>query len=203
MRGGGGWVPNFSRERLQSSNRQSRIPRKHLHFNDIGRRMKKHENAVGELKFRAVAADELERRTADRAARTRMPEELARPSENVLRPEGTQDAKATLDVAATLSRLDGDQILFHELIEIYLVESKSLLAELVAAVRNHDAIRVEHSAHKLKGSASLFGAAAVVASAQALETMAHEGRLGGAEQELGLLQQHLTALEESLCALKA
>ena len=107
-----------------------------------------------------------------------------------------------INVSEALERVDGDSELLGELVEIFLEESPSMLAEIQEAVSQKDAKALEHSAHTLKGAVGNFGAQNVVEAAFVLEKAGREGNLAGTETRLNTLEQSLQELEPALSALR-
>jgi PAS domain S-box-containing protein len=107
-----------------------------------------------------------------------------------------------INKSEVLRRLDGDSQLLQELIDLFLAESGPLLQELSEAVANQDANGLNRTAHKLKGSVSIFGSRAVRETASAMETMGHERDLRKAAPALAELKQRMAVLEKALGELR-
>ena len=107
-----------------------------------------------------------------------------------------------VDRSALLGRLDGDEELLQQLIDIFMTESKPLQEQVAQSVRENDAQALERGAHKLKGAVSVFGASQAMQAAQALEKMGKQCELNGAPDALRELEKQMAALENALSALK-
>jgi CheY-like chemotaxis protein len=105
--------------------------------------------------------------------------------------------------ADVLSRLDGDEELFREIIGIFLMDSQSLVDQVSAAIAAQNSEDLERSAHKLKGAVGTFTKGKALSAAQQLETMGRERDLTGAEDVFAQLKQQVGILETVLRELKA
>ena len=103
-------------------------------------------------------------------------------------------APPAFDEAAALARLDGDVDLLRELASLLAEDAPQSLAQIGEAIAARDPLRVEKTAHKLKGSLSPFCAANAFEAAKSLEEMGHSGRLDGADQKYQDLENHLDRL---------
>ncbi|MCM3874081.1 MAG: response regulator [Pyrinomonadaceae bacterium] len=115
----------------------------------------------------------------------------------------TEDGdKALVDLEATLERLGGDQELLENVVQMFLDECPSLIANLWAVVRQGDAKSVELAGHTLRGLAANFGAASACELAFKLELMGREGNLEESEAVTTALEaelQHvMTAVTSSM-----
>ncbi len=72
------------------------------------------------------------------------------------------------------------------------------VARLESAIEDADAEEIQFVAHRLRGSAVLFGAMEVSECATRLEEMGRSGRLDGAEEELGRLRRETDRLLDYL-----
>jgi len=112
-----------------------------------------------------------------------------------------------LDRDVALLRVGGDEDLLKEIAAIFLSDYPKVLVEIQAAIANHDAKRLEASAHGLKGSVANFGAQDVVDAAFRLEQMGRAGRIDADDQradashELEKLSRSLSMLRVELEAL--
>jgi signal transduction histidine kinase/CheY-like chemotaxis protein/HPt (histidine-containing phosphotransfer) domain-containing protein len=104
--------------------------------------------------------------------------------------------------AELLSRVDGDEQLLRELIEVFLEDSGPLLHEVSMAVIGKEPIDLERAAHKLKGSVSIFGSPMVMQSAQSLETMGRTHDLSKAEEALAQLEEKMAAMQKDLAEVR-
>src|SRR5262245_21630587 len=103
-----------------------------------------------------------------------------------------------LDREALLARVDGDQELLGELVELFLDSYPELLTMLRDSIAQGEPTQVRFSAHALKGSIANFSAPAAVNAALRLEHMGRAGELTDAQVVYVALEQELKRLR---CAL--
>jgi HPt (histidine-containing phosphotransfer) domain-containing protein len=84
-------------------------------------------------------------------------------------------------------RLDGDEELMQELLDLFLADTPGRLEDLAEAMGQDDWELLHRLAHTLKGSAANLGARQLSGVAAALEALAKEGR-GGTEAEARLTE---------------
>jgi PAS domain S-box-containing protein len=87
-----------------------------------------------------------------------------------------------------LEKVDGDEQLLHEVIQIFLEESPKQLAELRQAVREADAELLERVAHSLKGELSYLGLSDACQKAGYLERMGRERDFNHAAESLSIFE---------------
>ena len=98
--------------------------------------------------------------------------------------------------------MDGDKELLCELVELFLEESPSMLADIKGAVAQRDTKAPEYSAHTLKGSVENFGAKNVYEAAFVLKQVGRAGSPSGTEAALAALEKSLQELEPILSSLR-
>jgi two-component system sensor histidine kinase/response regulator len=103
-------------------------------------------------------------------------------------------APLAFDEAAALARVDGDVDLLRELASMLVEDAQQLLAQIGEAVAAEDPVRVEKTAHKLKGSLIPFCSAEAFEAAKTLEQIGRSGRLDGANQKYRDLENHFGRL---------
>jgi HPt (histidine-containing phosphotransfer) domain-containing protein len=108
------------------------------------------------------------------------------------------DTSEVVNKSEILGRLEGDEELLQELIVDFLEGSTELLQQVAAAVASQDAVAVERTAHKLKGTVSIFGCRSASQTALALETMGRGRDLLKAESSLAELTLQMHTLEKAL-----
>ncbi len=96
------------------------------------------------------------------------------------------------DKATLLERVEGDEQLANELIEMFLISCPKLLADVRLAVRERNAVTLERAAHALKGSAGDIAAPLAFESARLMEQLARENKLEDVDAALKSVE---TALE--------
>jgi len=82
-----------------------------------------------------------------------------------------------VDLAALLRWVAGDEMLLHELVEIFVEDAPKQIRELHAALERRDAREVERISHGLKGVVANFGAVPARTVAGDLEEVARVQRL--------------------------
>jgi HPt (histidine-containing phosphotransfer) domain-containing protein len=102
------------------------------------------------------------------------------------------------DPDALWRRVDGELELLRELIAVFEKEAAELLARIGVAVEQEDAIELERSAHKIKGSLLQFSAGAAAAVALRLEELGKGRTLAGAEEKLHVLGHEIDLLLQLL-----
>ena len=110
-------------------------------------------------------------------------------------------APLQFDPVVALGRVDGDRALLKEIVQLFLEDTPSQLADLRHAVVRGDGTALEHAAHALKGAISNFGAKAATDSLLALELMGRAGDLARAETAISALEQQIQLLLPALAAL--
>jgi CheY-like chemotaxis protein len=100
--------------------------------------------------------------------------------------------------AQALERLDGDEKLLHEIVQIFLDESPKQLAALKRAVREVNAEQIERTAHGLKGELSYLAMPAVSQRAQELERMGRESDLDHASEVFAIFETELSAVAATM-----
>lgn len=96
----------------------------------------------------------------------------------------------------SLARVEGDEVLLRELIQLFLSDYPQTMVDLHAAISQGDVRSVERHAHTLKGSAANFEAGPVVAAGMQLET-------SGYRKDMSNVGPQVTELEGSLAKLRA
>ena len=123
--------------------------------------------------------------------------------ERVLPPQNKVEPKEAptrmiFDKSGFLSRLEGDEVLGKEIIEIFLQECPKLLEGVRQASEQGDASMLERAAHALKGSVGDIAAPEAFDAARTLETMAREGKIEGAGAAVASLEGAIHLLEHEL-----
>ena len=113
------------------------------------------------------------------------------------------DTTAVYDRQAFLARLDGDEQLERELIELFLEDYPETLTAIEYAIGTGDAARLRLSAHCLRGTVANFGAHVAQECAHRLEQMGRSGALTGAPEIYAALVEALVRLRSALIGLSA
>jgi CheY-like chemotaxis protein len=100
--------------------------------------------------------------------------------------------------AAVLARLEGDEGILKELIQVYLRDWPRLFAELRQALTAGDVAAVRRKAHRLIGLARSFNARPAVVAAVRLEEAAATGALDAARDARPEIDAQFVRLEQAL-----
>jgi PAS domain S-box-containing protein len=98
------------------------------------------------------------------------------------------------DKSTFLTRLEGDELLAGEIIEMFLQECPKLLEGVRQAAAQGNAHLLERAAHALKGSVGDIAASQAFDAARTLEYLARDGKLDGAGAALGSLESSIEQL---------
>jgi len=124
---------------------------------------------------------------------------VATPPDKAVKKEAP--AAMIFDKPTFLSRLEGDESLCNEIIEMFLHECPKLLEGVRQATAQHDATRLERAAHALKGTVGDIAAPQAFDAARTLEQMAREGSIDDAPAALANLEGALERLKDELAHL--
>jgi HPt (histidine-containing phosphotransfer) domain-containing protein len=95
-----------------------------------------------------------------------------------------------------LQRLDHDQELFREIVQIYVEDSSGMLRAIHDAVERADAGMLQRAAHSLKGLSATLSAQQVVSAAYRLEQMGATGNLTDAAAAVAAIDQQMNDLNQ-------
>lgn len=104
----------------------------------------------------------------------------------------------TIDWAQLYQLSDGNQDFEVELIKLFFVETKTLLASLAGAIDSQNFQHIEHIAHQVKGSSGNLGFRAMSAIADQLERQARQKDLTLAPFFLQELAQWIGKIQQFL-----
>jgi two-component system sensor histidine kinase/response regulator len=110
--------------------------------------------------------------------------------------------EAIVDRDNLLENLGGDRELLLEVLGIFAIEARNMFSAVRDAAKCNDAASLEHSAHSLKGSVSIFGARTIVEVSQKLELMGRNHDLANADDCCSLLELELARLGSELAQLE-
>jgi HPt (histidine-containing phosphotransfer) domain-containing protein len=113
----------------------------------------------------------------------------------------TSQYDENLDRASILKRLDGNQELLTELIQLFSGEAPQLIKGMRIALQRGDMQELERSAHSMKGAASNFSAYGTVSAASQLESDAKNGDSESAKASLAALEVVVERLLPELASL--
>lgn len=118
------------------------------------------------------------------------------------RRETVMDAGNRLvDVPALMDRLEGDRVLLKELVDLYVEDEPSQLAEIARAIEARDGEALRRAAHTLKGAVANFCAPSAQAAVLALETVGRTGALDEAPAALARVTGLLARVRAELAEL--
>ncbi|HJY88449.1 MAG TPA: ATP-binding protein [Candidatus Acidoferrales bacterium] len=104
---------------------------------------------------------------------------------------GAGPAPPTLDRAAVLSRVGGDETFLRRLVKLFLSDGPKRVAMMRKALADGDAESLARAAHALKGTVGIFGAHDVVEASRHLEVLARAGDLTVAREAFAVLENEL------------
>ena len=107
-----------------------------------------------------------------------------------------------LDRASLLDRVEGDQELLAEMIQLFLADAPKLLDAMRKALQRGDMILLERSAHSMKGAAGNMSALITVNAAMQLEQSSKKGDAESSKSNLAALEiavERLLPLLADLC----
>ena len=111
-----------------------------------------------------------------------------------IKTEMLPSSVVTWDRATTLERLDGDENLLQEVINIFLEETPKLLTQLHEAIANFNAEMLERTAHGLKGQLGYLGVATLSDKARDLELMGRRSEFTNATELIAVLERETSVL---------
>jgi CheY-like chemotaxis protein len=100
----------------------------------------------------------------------------------------------TVDKAALVQRLYGDEQLAHEVFEVFVDECASLLDEMRQAMAQRDVDLIRRAAHTLTGAADSAGARGAADAARTLEALVRDGHLDGLDDAWTRVTDEVTAV---------
>ncbi len=112
----------------------------------------------------------------------------------------TGKALPVFDYEDFLNRIDGDEELLHEVIEIFLEDTPRLMRIFHAAVQTGDPVAVERAAHTLKGAAANISARRLHALCQRIQQAIKQNEPDFLSTVPRLLEENFDLLEQALRA---
>jgi len=103
-----------------------------------------------------------------------------------------------VDVADALARLDGNQELLGEIVQIFLQQYPRLLAEIHQSLSSADCHALTSAVHTLGSSAGQVGATKALAIARRIEGMGDQKDLGSVPETLAQLEAELALVKSAL-----
>jgi two-component system sensor histidine kinase/response regulator len=111
--------------------------------------------------------------------------------------------RPVFDHETALDRINGEEELLDEVIQLFLSDAPSRLAEIRASLEQGDPKRLEIAAHSLKGAAGYVGAERASAQALKLEELGQKGDLSPALDEYRQLEHEIEQLRQAIAAFNA
>ncbi len=99
-----------------------------------------------------------------------------------------------------LDRVSGEEQLLDEVVQLFLSDAPSRIAEVRSSLEQGDPKRLQIAAHSLKGSAGYVGAERTAAQARKLEDLGRSGDLSQALEEFRLLEREIEKLRQTVAA---
>jgi two-component system sensor histidine kinase/response regulator len=115
--------------------------------------------------------------------------------------ENTPQETELIDRASLLERVEGDQELLTEMVNLFAADAPKLLAAMHEALKKGDLHLLERSAHSLKGAASNLSAVHAVAAAFQIEKDAKNGDTESANANLPAVDRAVERLLPALAEL--
>lgn len=106
--------------------------------------------------------------------------------------------RTVLDELREAGSGDAPDAFVNQIIDLYLVESVSLIATVKEALARHDAPAAARAIHSLRGSAGAIGATRVAGLSAELETLARAAAVDGCAALLAALEDESTRVRREL-----
>ena len=106
-----------------------------------------------------------------------------------------------LDRGAILERVEGDEDLLEEIVQLFIEDCPRLIGQMQDSLRDSNAAGLRLAAHTLKGSLSYFGPSQACALACELEILGRDDRLERAAPIHEALVAKLNELQSALAGL--
>jgi HPt (histidine-containing phosphotransfer) domain-containing protein len=104
------------------------------------------------------------------------------------------DAEPVYDRAEALSRIDDDEALLNDLVDMFLGDAEGYMNDIRQAMASGDMLHLQRAAHTLKGILATFSAAPAQAQALALEQAARNQQTEMAAPGLERLEREMARL---------
>jgi CheY-like chemotaxis protein len=112
-------------------------------------------------------------------------------------PEKPQSCGA-IDREQMMERLGGDEVLFQDVIQVFLADCPVRLAAIKAAIDSGDAEEIRRTSHALKGAAGNLSANGLFEAARTLERLGAENRIEAARAAWRTLSVEAAAVIDAL-----
>ena len=105
---------------------------------------------------------------------------------------------AVFDRSAALDRIDGDEELLNEVLEVFACDMPQKVEALNRALKNDDAAAAAFKAHSIKGACLSIGAEVVARLAYEIEAAAKQGRLSDVGSFMPEFERALDTLQSTI-----
>ncbi len=113
-------------------------------------------------------------------------------------PSGGGSQRHGMSLGTLREMVNDDPDAMREIIQLFLEDYPVKLERLAEGIKASDSHAIEHSAHSLKGSVSLFDARTAMSIAAELERMGRDGGIENAPQAFSRLAQELERVRDDL-----
>jgi two-component system, sensor histidine kinase and response regulator len=110
----------------------------------------------------------------------------------------THSSAAVFNITELLSRVDNDQELACELLQLFKDECPSILRDLQEAISRGDMATIERAGHSLKGMLANLSIHRAAKTAAMIEQLGNSGEGSGLLEALATLESQLAALMPEL-----
>ncbi|MGC2401864.1 MAG: response regulator [Acidobacteriaceae bacterium] len=114
---------------------------------------------------------------------------------------GTTGPEAVVDELALRDRVDNDDQLLQELVEVFRQDCPQSLKRIREAIAQEDSRALEMTAHAIKGAVGTFAARPAFHAALRLEIMGREYQISGAKRAYKTLETEIDRLQSALEAI--
>jgi two-component system, sensor histidine kinase and response regulator len=111
---------------------------------------------------------------------------------------GTTGPEAVVDELALRDRVDNDDQLLQELVEVFRQDCPQSLKRIREAIAQEDSRALEMTAHAIKGAVGTFAARPAFHAALRLEIMGREYQISGAKRAYKTLETEIDRLQSAL-----
>jgi signal transduction histidine kinase/CheY-like chemotaxis protein len=115
--------------------------------------------------------------------------------------QGATGRDSVLHETSMRKRVDNDEQLLQELIELFRLDCPKLLEQMREAIASGDPHALETAAHTLKGAIGTFAAKPAFEAALRLETMGRDRQIVGVKQAFRVLESEVARLQAALATI--
>lgn len=112
------------------------------------------------------------------------------------------DDKTIIDIDEALERVQDDEELFLELLDIFQEDYEEKHPELVDGIENGDAGKIQNIVHSLKGAASNISAKQIQACCAEMELLAEQNQLENFQEKAARLHEEYGRLKAKISEIK-